>query len=43
MQAYLKADEAVLAQHCTPEAVERLSSIVKAEHTLVSMNTYFPL
>lgn len=35
LQAYLKADEKVLAQHCTPEAVERLTSIVKAEHALV--------
>ena len=35
LQAYLKADEKLLAQHCTPEAVERLTSIVKAEHALV--------
>ena len=35
LQAYLRADEKLLAQHCTPEAVERLTSIVKAEHALV--------
>ena len=34
-QAYLKADVGVLQQHCSPEAVERLTSIVKAEHAQV--------
>ena len=34
-QAYLKADADVLKQHCSPEAVERLTSIVKAEHAQV--------
>ena len=34
-QAYLKADAGVLKQHCSPEAVERLTSIVKAEHAQV--------
>ncbi len=31
VQAYLKADEAVLSQHCTPGCVQRLSGIIKAE------------
>ena len=35
MQAYLRADEKVLQQHCSPEAVERLTSIVKAEQAQV--------
>ena len=39
LQAYLRADEKLLAQHCTPEAVERLTSIVKAEHALVIICT----
>lgn len=35
MQAYLRADEKVLQQHCSPENVERLTSIVKAEQAQV--------
>ncbi|EIE24514.1 Tim44-domain-containing protein [Coccomyxa subellipsoidea C-169] len=31
IQAYLKADEVVLSQHCTPGCVQRLSGIIKAE------------
>lgn len=31
IQAYLKGDEAVLSQHCTPGCVQRLSGIIQAE------------
>ncbi len=31
LQAYLKGDEAVLSQHCTPGCVQRLSGIIQAE------------
>jgi hypothetical protein len=32
-QAYLKADVGVLQQHCSPECVERMAGVVRAEQS----------
>ncbi len=35
IRAYLEGDAAVLKEHCSPEMVERLTGIVKAQHAEV--------
>jgi hypothetical protein len=44
IRAYLEGDAAILKEHCSPEMVERLTGIVKAQHAEVGpLSPAYPL